>query len=403
MFDSEVSYDFHAIIGDESECKNFASFLKTRGKKLPVFEKGAGEKISDPDFLADDDFALIVKQANQIHRYFPLDTPQSAWLSQQSFLYNSAKLPISCVANTALFIKKACEFYGLEVEKEIKEHARYNFSQVNQIDLDDPMIKQAEESFRKTQPREVFFALESEKRFPLNTRTEVVEAINYFEKNHEEMYSEKVASEYAQNLKKGCARQKVSVPDLVWEYTSDCVTTNEGILKTAFDERVKYFESKLPEEHEIETAKLAYDTILSAFRYNPPRKIVELIKTADQKLLGVFGYDNMLSPEQLVFEGFKLFNKTASFQDLEGFEGIGSVGDELNDERIYNSGSQEVAQSEEEKKEKIKDVMIKYPDAFKGHFDEKIVDDLNSDFELAFSNMSAYDRDKMFDVARRFE
>lgn len=404
IFDKEKTYDFHDMIGNPGELKKFASFLSYRGENIPSFIKQSSDLVTKPSSLEDDEFGLIVKQAGEKLRKFPLDSAESAWLSQQSFLMNSNNLPVSCVAVAAATIKKACDFYGIEADKEVMEHSSYNVSETNEVNLDDPFIKKAEEMIKRKKSVE-FYALPGEERYPLDTANQVKEAVSFFDKNHESMEMDKVASDFAKELKKGCIRQKMEIPDLVWKYTSDCSTTNEEILKIAFDDRIKRMKERGAKEKEMVTAKLAYDSILSAFDYKKPHEIVSLIKQADQNIAEVFRYTNILSPEQLVYEGHSFFSKIAenSALDMPGISGLGELPKNLNEGGIYNSSSPKNEVNTSEKKEKVRDVLEKYPDAFRGFTNSEILDDLNSDFDLTFDNLSAYDRDVLFDVAKRYE
>lgn len=398
MFNKDSICDYYDLIKNKESLKGFCSFLTKRGTEFPPFIKNSGERPIIADDLSDDDFALIIKLGSEKIRKFPVDSPESTWFSQQSFLYNSNNLPISCIGNTSLILKRACDFYGLPSEKEIIERAAYSTSDSNVIDFDDPMVKRANEAVK---PKDTFFALPSQEKYPLNTKREVSRAVSFFEENHKKMAMDKTAAEFAKNLKKGCIREKIEVPNLVWGFSDDCVTTNEEVLKLAFDRRIKNFKEHAPSENQVFTAKLAYESILNSFSCLRPLELINMIKKADEDILKLTNYKYELSPEQLVYEGHIFFPKLAENSVIDS---LGNVGPNLNEDRIYSTGANGVLeQGKKERREKVKDVLLKYPDCLRGHLEDEKIDDLKSDFDLTYEHLSSYDRDLIFEITKRFE
>lgn len=145
--------------------------------------------------LGDDDFALcvITKTANKINK-FPINSHDSAWLSNEYFSETCYKLPKTAAVTAASFIKHACEHFGIspcsEVEAMAKEASTNVYFENDKEELAQPLQSK---TASVSNPLEAFAEIEkiannyTHAQYIFRTPAHVKVASKYFEEKHKEM------------------------------------------------------------------------------------------------------------------------------------------------------------------------------------------------------------------------
>lgn len=300
-FNQHLVYDFNDIMKTAETKVSFGKQLRDGGD-IPAYVMDNKEKILDPSSIPASQFGLVIKEAGQIHKRFPLNDKGSSWLSQQSFVQNFQNIPLYSQAKTARCIKEACAHYEINIHPFIHESSQYATDESNFTDFDETDVKVAEDELSCVFKYSRKFALETEGRYPLNTNHEIKVACDYFIENYEDLNEYGKAKEYASNLKTACIKSSVSVPDEVNAYCDDHTEIDLNVLKFAFDERTSMCEKYDWDEEKTANAKLAYQSIYDDAPYSNKMDLVKRILRADEKFFKIAQYNHFASPRKVVFD-----------------------------------------------------------------------------------------------------
>jgi hypothetical protein len=300
FFNPFETYDWNDMLSDKTQKLAFSARIKKLENKIPEVVKNSSERTPVIESLSDGMFALVVKEGGDVHRKFPISSPECTWLSQESFLMNQGKIPLFCRAKTANCIKKACEFFGLEASNFVKSAAQFAIDETNYTDFDSVEVKQAQDEYNYKSRFVSRFALGDAKTFPLNTELEIKTACDFFSANHKSMDDDKIAEEFATNLKTACIRNKIAVPDIVYEYTNDCAPVSKEAMEILLKDRIDIADNFDWDEEKKESVKKSYEMVAEQAPYMRPSQIREMIRETDGRIYGFDSHRRIASPELVV-------------------------------------------------------------------------------------------------------
>ena len=393
-FNPKTELDFSDMVKTMEGKAKFVAHVKKAMEIFPTAIKEASAGKVRLEDLSNGKFAMVVRQNKNVYRKFPINDSENTWFSQQAFMMNHDNIPLYSKAKTANCIKKACEYFDLEVSDFVSSCSKYAFEEGNFLDLDDESVKIAIDEFKYKTDLNSDFALPSEGKFTLNTDVEVKMARDYFSRNHKALRKDGKAHEFAENLKIAFIKHKMPIVDLVDQYTDDFVRPDTSLLKEGFESRMRLLPQYSFSKKDREIIKQSYDMIAEQAPYLLATEVEDLIKEADGKFFKIHTYNKIASPSVLV-DVARTSGKTA-------MEDIYEMGDD--DSESSGKPYQQHVEDREVSKEERALFAKKLEDnsnLIKGRFNEETEQDLFNDFELAFSRMEQLDKDIINDIIQR--
>ena len=180
------------------------------------------------DGILDDDYAvvMITKTGSKIKRYPVFDKPHT-WLSCQAFLKTAGKLPAEAIEIAATNLFSSCLYHNIDCPELISKMASEissNTVNVNE-DTDQPFEYHLNTELMKKaslniEDGEYGIVSSGKKMYPLNNKTNIDLAIEYFEKNGKVIIPD-AKYEFATNICKQASRFDIEVPDSITLYTNE--------------------------------------------------------------------------------------------------------------------------------------------------------------------------------------
>jgi hypothetical protein len=133
--------------------------------------------------LVDDDFALVTLDKLGKFRRYPINNYENAWLSSHYFANTHSELSDKLAKQASKKIGEACRYYNIDL----------------------PELR----SLEKKASNEIW-ALPSQGKYPITTKTQITEGLDYFEKYAAQMHP-RHRHEFSANIQKQASRLKVNI------------------------------------------------------------------------------------------------------------------------------------------------------------------------------------------------
>lgn len=237
---------------------NVLRSLYPTSEAIPDFVKTAQVlSAEDRQRLPDDAFALVMQNGEAVLRKFACIDEGNTVLSVQYFLQNAHKLPEEAQKTAAQNLVTACGWYDIAVPEPLSKIADitgttcmpYQAPTDKKVGGEKAVIKRANiqphvDVTTKTASRQKevtktaqYYALPSQKKYPLDTYVQIKTASQYFEDFYKDFKPEH-RHEYAANLLKRANAVGLTMTDLAKRYGS-LKYASHGDLEVAYEVRDK--------------------------------------------------------------------------------------------------------------------------------------------------------------------
>lgn len=380
FFDNSKVYDFEDMVS-----KGIASRLKGNKKLLgdPNLEKvkTISKVACNFEDLDNSVFGLVVKQAGDIYRKFPLNDTMNTWLSQIAYVNNNSNIPISCRADVAFCIKKACDYYGLVPHLMVEKAASYSTRRTNFINFDSKEVKDRESEILSKVSKQSEFAFPEERLYPLNSQLQITEAKNFFANNLSELKKLGKCSEFASNLKKQMEKFSMDVPEFVVAEIDDYDPVNKEVVKIAMEERILFAKKNLPSKN-IENIKHAAESIINSSQFLNPLQLKKKIIEFDAKMLNVNRPQAFCSAESIIKNAQDILSEKVNIAS-PAIHSMTNFSHAVDAPKDWPSIEKKLSEN---------------PNVLKGFFSQEMVDKITISPKTEYDKMLFEDK-KMFDEA----